>query len=377
MNIRHTKIKFLVILFSLPFASIYAQTGSEYNPITTAVPFLRVAADARTAAMGEASVATNPDVNSIFYNGGKTVFNDKKFGIGLNYTPMLTELDVKNLFQLSLSSFYKIDNNQAISFGIRNFSKGTFVSTDASGLELNSVRANDIAVEAGYSRRLSQRLGIGLTVRYIGSKLTDNTVDVNYKNANTVAADLAAYYRLSPVWSFGLAFTNLGGKMNYGGTPSYIPATVTIGTNYNEYIDNNNKISFALDFSKLLVPTPPDPSNAQKVADYANQSVVSSWFRSYGDAPGGGKEEIREVQVAIGAEYTYKDMFNVRAGYFSESKYKGDRNYVTVGAGLVYKAVGLNFAYLIPAGENTANSAYKNAFRLSLLTSFNNLMMSK
>jgi hypothetical protein len=377
MNIRYTKINFLVILLSLPLASIYAQTGSEYNPITTAVPFLRVAADARTAAMGEASVATNPDVNSIFYNGGKTVFNDKKFGIGLNYTPMLTELEVKNLFQLSLSSFYKIDTNQAISFGIRNFSKGTFVSTDASGVELNSVRANDIAVEAGYSRRLSQRLGIGLTVRYIGSKLTDNTVDANYKNASTVAADLAAYYRLSPVWSFGLALTNLGGKMNYGGTPSYIPATITIGTNYNEYIDANNKISFALDFSKLLVPTPPDPSNAQKVADYANQSVVSSWFRSYGDAPGGGKEEIREVQVAIGAEYTYKDMFNVRAGYFSESKYKGDRSYVTVGAGLVYKAVGLNFAYLIPAGENTANSAYKNAFRLSLLTSFNNLMMSK
>jgi Type IX secretion system protein PorV len=377
MNIRHTKINFLVILFSLPVISLYAQTSNENNPITTAVPFLRAAADARTAAMGEASVATNPDVNSIFYNGGKTVFNEKKYGIGLNYTPMLTELEVKNLFQLSLSGYYKLDTNQAISFGVRNFSKGTFLSVDATGQELNSVRANDIAVEAGYSRRLSERMGVGLTLRYIGSKLTDNTVDANYKNGSTVAADIAAFYRLNPVWNFGLALTNLGGKMKYGGISSFIPATITIGTNYNEYIDADNKLSLALDFSKLLVPTPPDPSNTQKVTDYEKQGVVSSWFKSFGDAPGGGKEELREVQVALGAEYSYKDMFNVRAGYFSESKYKGNRNYVTVGAGLVYKATGFNFAYLIPTGDNTVNNAFKNAFRLSLLFNFNNVMSSK
>ncbi len=374
MNMRHTKINFLVILFSLPLVSLYAQTSSDYNPITTAVPFLRLAADARTAAMGEASVATNPDVNSIFYNGGKTVFNEKVSGIGINYSPMLTALDVKNLYQLSVAGYYKLDANQAISLGVRSFSKGTFTSTDAQGQDIGTFRPNDIAVEAGYSRKLSEKFGLGLSVRYIGSKLADNNQQGTYKNGSTVAADLAAFYKLNPSWNFGLALTNLGGKINYGGISSYIPAAMAIGTSYNKTIDKDNKISFAIDLSKLLVPTPPDPTDATKVAAYENKGVVSSWFSSFGDAPGGGKEELREVQIALGTEYTYKEMFSVRAGYFSENKYKGDRNYVTVGAGLVYKVTGLNFAYLIPTGDNATNSALKNSFRLSLLFNFNNLM---
>ena len=374
MNLKLTRLIIPVLL--LVFAETSSAQSGKENPITTAVPFLRLATDARAAAMGDVGVATTPDANSMFYNGAKTVFNESKYGIGLTYTPWLSELDLKNINQISLGAFYKLSEKEAVSFGFRNFNQGTFSFTDANGTEVSTFKPSDLAIEAGYSRKLSTKSGIGLNIRYIHSKLANNSVNSDYKSGSAVAADISYFYT-KKAWNFGLALTNLGSKIKYGGEGSYIPANLALGASYNKEINSDNKISFAVDFNKLLVPTPPDPSNAQKVADYNSKGVVGSWFSSFGDAPGGGSEELKEVQLGLGAEYMYKELFSLRAGYFSENKLKGNRNYFTVGAGLHYKVAGLNFSYLVPTGNNTNDNALKNTFRLSLLFNVKNATASK
>jgi hypothetical protein len=375
MNLKLTKLTLPVFLLMMFTQISFAQSGKE-NPITTAVPFLRVASDARAAGMGDVAVATTPDANSIFYNGSKTVFNESKYGIGLTYTPWLSELDIKSIYQLSFAGFYKLSDKEAISFGLRNFSQGNFTFRDDLGQEVRTFKPRDLAIEAGYSRKLSQKVGLGLNIRYINSKLADKSVNGDYQTGNSVAADLSLFYTKKD-WNFGLALTNLGRKVDYGGEPAFIPANLAIGTAYNKKINDDNKISFGLDINKLLVPTPPDPNNAAKVADYNNKSVIGSWFSSFGDAPGGGSEEIKEFQLGLGAEYMYKELFSFRAGYFTENKLKGNRNYLTVGAGLEYKAAGINFSYLLPTGKNTNDNALKNTFRISLLFDCNKVTASK
>ena len=372
---KFTKIISPVLLLTLFIQTAFAQSGKE-NPITTAVPFLRLAADARTASMGDVGVATNPDANSMFYNGGKTVFNDAKYGVGLTYTPWLSELDIKNLYQISLSGFYKLSDKEAISFGVRNFSQGTFTLTDNSGQTIKTFKPTDLAIEAGYSRKLSKKMGIGLNVRYINSKLADKSINNNYKNGSAIAADISTFYT-NKNWNFGLVLSNLGSKIKYGGDPAYIPANLAIGAAYNKKINSDNKISFALDINKLLVPTPADGTNTQEVANYNNKGVVGSWFSSFGDAPNGGSEELKEIQLGLGAEYMYKELFSLRTGYFTENQLKGNRNYVAVGAGLQYKVAAINFSYLLPTGNNTNDNALKNTFRLSLLFDFTHTTKSK
>ena len=371
-----TKLILPVLLVMLFTKTSFAQSGKE-NPITTSVPFLRLAADARTGSMGDVGVATSPDANSIFYNGSKTVFNEDKYGIGLTYTPWLSELDVKSIYQLSFSSFYKLDDMQAISFGIRNFSQGKFTLTDNLGQEIKTIKANDLAIEAGYSRKLSQKLSLGIGLRYIHSKLADNSANSNYKNGSAVAGDISVFYKCKSGFNFGAALTNLGSKINYGGKPNYIPANLGLGVAYNKKINDENKITFALDINKLLVPTPPDANNTAKVEAYENKGVVGSWFSSFGDAPDGFSEEIKEYQLGFGTEYMYKELFSLRAGYFTENKLKGNRNYFTVGAGLKYNVAGINFSYLAPTGKNSNINALKNTIRISLLFDLNKATPSK
>ncbi len=375
MNLKFTKIIAPVLVLMLFVQTTFAQSGKE-NPITTAVPFLRLATDARTAGMGDVGVATTPDANSMFYNGAKTAFNENKYGIGLTYTPWLSELDLKNINQISLGAFYKLSDKEAISVGFRNFNQGNFTFTDATGTVVSTFKPRDMAIDAGYSRKLSNKSGIGLNVRYIHSKLANNSVNSDYKAGNAFAADISYFYT-KKAWNFGLALTNLGSKIKYGGESSYIPANLALGAAYNKKINSDNKLSFAFEFNKLLVPTPPDASDAEKVAAYNNKGVVGSWFSSFGDAPDGGSEELKEVQLGLGAEYMYKELFSLRAGYFTENKLKGNRNYLTVGAGLHYKVAGLNFSYLVPTGNNTNDNALKNTFRLSLLFNFLNATASK
>ena len=369
MNLTLTRQSLLILFLSVYAEATFAQTN-KYNPITTAVPYLRLAADPKAGAMGDMGVATAPDANSIFYNPGKTAFNQKQYGAAISYTPYLQDLDVKSIYLLSAAGFYKLDENQAISLGFRYFSQGDINVTDALGQDLKTYKPSDMSVEAGYSRKLSKVLAIGINARYIHSKLGDNSTYADIKSGNAFAVDLGGYYTGKKGFDFGLAFTNIGSKIGYTGDSKdkfFLPANISLGTSYKKKINADNGITFGLQIDKLLVPTPPDPNDATAVAKYNDKSVIGSLFSSYGDAPGGFKEELKEFQLGLGAEYAYKEKFMVRAGYFSENKDKGYRNYVTTGLGLIYKVAEINFSYLIATGAYSNSNGLKNTFRLGLV----------
>jgi hypothetical protein len=368
----------LLKLFSMALgAACMVQASAQIKPlrpITTAVPFLRVAPDARAGGMGDIGVATNPDAYSLFYNMGKVVFNEQKSGLGINYTPWLRELDLKDVYMMAASGFYKLDDEQAITAGLRYFSQGTVLLTDDVGNNLNTFKPNDLAIEAGYSRKLSNKTGLGVSLRYINSKITNGSAD--NKSGSSVAADIGFFSDQKNArgqgWNYGIAVTNLGAKIGYTNTADqkdYIPANLGIGIGYSAVFDDDNKISVGLDINKLMVPTPPDESDADAVAKYRTQSVASSWFKSFGDAPEGFSEELKEFQYGIGGEYTYNDRFTLRAGYFNENKLKGNRRYGTVGAGFMYKAASLNFSYLY-ADNSTGNDALNSTLRFSVVFNF-------
>lgn len=371
---------FIVILSSTTSQIAFAQIRPT-NVITTAVPFLRVAPDARAAGMGDIGLTTSPDANSQFYNMGKVAFNNSNNGLAFSYTPWLPELDRKSSYLLSGSYFHKLDDMQAVSVGLRYLSQGNFDLTDDLGNTTNSFKPTDLAIEAGYSRKLSKASGIGLSVRYIRSRLADESGDI--KAGSTVAADLGYFYTgiksSGSGWNFGFAFTNLGAKISYvknSDTKDFIPANLGVGTSYTKAVNADNKITFGLDINKLLVPT---PNNSDEVAmeNYRNKGVVGSWFSSYTDAPGGFREEVKELQIGLGAEYMYKQQFALRAGYFDEHETKGNRKYVTVGAGFRFNVAGLDFSYLVPTGTDVNNNPLRNTFRATLMFDLNKNNTSK
>jgi hypothetical protein len=368
--------------------SVKAQDNStKINVVTTAVPFLRISPDARSGAMGDAAIATNPDASSSFFNLGKVPFNSLKAGINLTYTPWLRQT-VNDVYLASLAGFYKIDENAALSGSLRYFSLGEIQFTNENGDITNNGRPREFGVDVGYSRKLSDKTGVGVGLKYINSNLASGASGgTNYKPGNAVAGDLGFYHnRQSDAgqgWAFGLALTNLGSKIAYtdnADQKDFIPANMGLGTSYTRVFNESNKISFGLDVNKLLVPTPPEfepnPSNDPVIADrntalvtkYRSKSVVSSWFSSFGDAPGGGSEELKEFQISVGAEYWYNNQFALRAGYFYEDKTKGNRRYFTTGVGVRYNVVGLNFSYLVSTGGTGNNqSPLANTLRFSLV----------
>ena len=367
----------LLKLFSVILGiSFYMHGQSQVvpvRPISTSVPFLRIAPDARAGGMGDIGVATNPDEYSLFYNMGKVVFNEKKSGIGINYTPFLRELGLRDVYMMAASGYYKLDDEQAITGGLRYYSHGNAQFTDEVGNNLNTFKPNDLAIEAGYSRKLSSKSGLGVSLRYINSKLTNASAD--YKTGSSVAADIGFFSTNKNAagqgWNYGIALTNLGAKIGYTNNAQqkdYLPANLGLGIGYTAVINADNKLSFGLDINKLMVPTPPDDNDANAVANYRTQSVASSWFKSFSDAPNGFSEELKEFQVGLGAEYTYDNQFTLRTGYFNESETKGNRKYFTLGAGIIYKAAKLNFSYLVP--NKTGSVALSNTVRISVIFNF-------
>lgn len=362
--------------------SLQAQTD-PINVVTTAVPFLRISPDARAGGMGDVGVATAPDANSPFWNLAKTSFAPNQFSVGLTYTPWLKDLGLNDVYLLALAGYYKLDDQQALAASVRYFSLGNITFTDASGTDFGEGRPREFGVDFGYTRKLSDNIGLGIALRYINSNLaagapsTGNT----YKPGSAVAGDISFFYTglndAGQGWNFGATLTNLGTKIGYTNDATqkdYIPANLSLGGAYTRVFDENNKIQFALDIHKLLVPTPPDfaslpddDAREQAAADYRNKSVVSSWFSSFGDAPGGFKEELREFQFAVGAEYSYNDQFMARAGYFFEDKTKGNRKYFTVGLGIKYNVFGLNFSYLVPSGSGVNRNPLSNTLRFGLI----------
>ncbi|MBS1496079.1 MAG: type IX secretion system outer membrane channel protein PorV [Bacteroidetes bacterium] len=369
------KLTALVMLLGTGAATTAQTSGNvQLNTVTTAVPFLRISPDARSAGMGDAGIATAPDAYSGFWNIAKTPFSAKTSSIGVTYTPWLSDLNLKDVFLASAAGYYKPDENSAISLGLRYFSLGDIQFTDANSNNIGSKRPREYAIDLGYSRKLSSKDGLGIAVRYISSDLASGAINgVTYKKGTTVAGDLHYFHNGlkedGSGLSWGITLSNLGGKISYTDNATqkdYIPANLGAGIAYTKAFDADNKLTFAFDLNKLLVPTPGDTS-AASLAAYRSQGVVKSWINSFSDAPRGGSEEIKEITGSIGAEYWYKEQFSFRAGYFYENPDKGNRQYFTVGAGLKYNTFGLNFAYLVPSGTGVNRNPLSNTLRFSLI----------
>lgn len=348
------------------------------NVVTTAVPFLRISPDARAAGMGDLAIATSPDANSSFWNLAKVPFNINQGGISASYTPWLKDI-LNDVYLAAVAGYYKFDEQQALSASLRYFSLGNIQFTDNLGNDLNTFRPREFGIDVGYSRRLSDKAGIGVGLKYIYSNLAEGpAAGNNYKAASAVAGDLAFYYtgqnEQGQGWAFGAVMSNLGSKISYtdnADQKDYIPANLGLGTTYTRVFNSANKLTFGLDLNKLLVPTPPaDPASPQALADYRSKSVIGSWFSSFGDAPGGFSEEVKEFQASLGAEYMYNNQFALRAGYFHEDKTKGNRRYFTMGVGIRYQSFGLDFSYLLPSGSGVDRNPLSNTLRFSLHFNF-------
>ena len=368
------KLSAVLIMGLAGVATVRAQ--DSINVVTTAVPFLRISPDARAGGMGDLALATSPDASSSFFNLGKVAFNTIPGGLNLTYTPWLKKL-VNDVYLASVAGYYKIDDIQAISGSLRYFSLGNIQFTDQYGQLQGEGRPREFGVDLGYSRKLTDKTGLGLGLKYINSNLAAGAQSPNgtYKAGHAVAADLGLYHNrqndVGQGWAFGVALTNLGSKISYtdnADQKDFIPANLGLGTTYTHVLDESNKIAFGLDLNKLLVPTPPRLSNTQDLEEYRNKGVMSSWVSSFGDAPGGFEEEVKEFQISTGAEYWYNNQFALRAGYFYEDRTKGNRRFFTTGVGIKYNVFGLNFSYLIPSGGTGSNqNPLSNTLRFSLV----------
>jgi hypothetical protein len=362
------------ILFSL---SMSAQIGSgqldgRTNTINTAVPFLRISPDARAGAMGDAGVATSPDANSMYWNLSKVAFAKSRSNISVTYTPWLKEL-VNDVFLANLSGYYQLDEMQTISASLRYFSLGTINFTDITGMPTYDYRPREFAFDAGYARKLSDNFSVALAGRYIYSNLASGDINGRViKPGTAFATDLSFFYTKDyeksdnsvNTWNVGLALTNIGTKISYTESATnkdFLPTNFGLGTSYAFGLDETNKLTLALDLNKLMVPTP-DSTGA-----YRQKSTISGIFSSFGDAPGGFGEELKEFTVSMGGEYAFRDQFFVRAGYFYENKDKGNRKYATAGLGVKYNMFGLNFSYLVPSGNGIQRNPLSNTLRFSLV----------
>jgi hypothetical protein len=378
-----TNLKFIVggllaILISAP--STFAQGidttsagGKIVNTVSTAVPFLRIAPDARSGAMGDLGIAISPDPNGWYWNPAKMAFVEDETSFSVTYTPWLQEL-VDDIYLASLSGYKKLDDIQTIGGSLRYFSLGSIQFTDASGNFLKDYKPNEFAIDFGYSRKLSDVFSAGLMLRYIYSNLAKGMElnGVPIKAGQSVAADIAFYYSnevelgsTDGNLSLGLNISNIGAKITYTDDASnkdYIPTNMGLGSALMLEIDEHNQVTFGLDVNKLLVPTP------VASGEHKNQSVPSAIFGSFSDAPGGASEELNELMYSAGVEYWYDQQFAVRAGYFNEHSTKGNRKFVTVGLGVKYKVFGLNFSYLVPTTNQ--RNPLDNTLRFSLLFDF-------
>jgi hypothetical protein len=384
MNLTAFRLAAVLTLLTTAGVTVANAQDRTINVVTTAVPFLRISPDARAGGMGDLALATDPDASSSFFNIGKVPFNTSKAGINATYTPWLKKV-VNDVYLASLAGYYKLDDNQAVSASLRYFSLGQISFTDAFGNPQGQGSPKEFGVDLGYSRKLSDGTGLGIGLKFINSNLAGNfsSGSTAYKPASTVAGDIGLYHtrknEAGQGWAFGVALTNLGGKIAYTDNAEqkdFIPANLGFGTTYTRVFDESNKISFGVDLNKLLVPTPPTASgnssiDSMNLSKYRNKSVVSSWFSSFGDAPGGFGEEIKEFQASLGAEYWYNNQFALRAGYFFEDKTKGSRQYFTTGVGIKYNIFNLNFSYLIPSGGTaTTQNPLSNTLRFSLVFDF-------
>jgi hypothetical protein len=352
-------------------------TGSDdgNKVIQTPVPFLNIAPDSRSGAMGDAGVATEPDINSQHWNPAKYPFIEQDMGFSISYSPWLRKL-ASDINLAYLGFFKKIDDKQVVSASLRYFSLGQIMFTDQGGNFQKNYTPNEFAIDAAYSRLLTDYFSSAIAFRFIRSDLSGGSYMANVSQASAgiaFAADIASYYRRpivvngrNSVLSFGLNISNLGTKISYSkdGYKDFIPTNLKLGGALKTELDQYNSFAVALDLNKLLVPS----SMHNALDTIPDVSVMQGVFKSFSDAPGGSKEEFDEIMYSLGAEYWYRNQFAVRGGYYYEDVTKGNRKYFTLGFGLKMNVFNMDFSYLIPsAGQN---NPLANTMRFTLAFNF-------
>lgn len=361
----------LTLLLAVVSAGVFAQDKMDmFNPVNTSVTSQTIAPDARAAGMGDVGAATDPDVNSQYWNPAKYPFCISRAGVALNYTPWLRQL-VSDMDLAYLSGYYRIGDYSAVSASLRYFSLGEVMTNYDSTTGLSdgmTINPYEMSFDVAYSLMLSEKFSIAAAVRWIYSDLTYNYTD-DTSPGSAFAADIACYYNnyinigaRECQLGIGLNISNIGSKITFGGSEDseFIPTNMRLGVALMVPIDEYNRFTIAADANKLLVPTYPKLEDGESSEEYDQRvqkeyydvSSISGIFKSFGDAPGGFKEELQEVNWSVGAEYIYNDKFTLRAGYHHESENKGNRKYFTVGAGFRMSAFSLDCGYVIATAKS-------------------------
>lgn len=369
------KLSFVIILTFFGIIKGYAQ--EDYNPITTAAPFLLIAPDARGGGLADMGVATSPDATSQHYNAAKYAFSPSQWQIGINYTPWLRNL-TNDVSLTSLFVANRLNERSAWGASLTYFSLGSIDLTDDTGISLGSENPNEFAFDASYALKLNENFSMSVALRYIHSDLSLKIENSSIQTINSFAVDIGGYYQseeqnygdFNGKWRGGFNISNIGPKveMVLGGTESFIPTNLKLGAGFDFILDDVNTITTNIEINKLLVPTPPqrDSETGEIIAGKDDDvGFVQGMFQSFYDAPRGFQEELEEVMWGLSAEYMYNKVFSVRAGYFHESENKGNRQFFTMGAGFKFRSTTLDMSYLI--NTSNVNHPLESTLRFSLL----------
>lgn len=379
--------KITASLLILASGFTFAQNKDEVNnPIMTGAPFLRISPDARAGGLGDQGVATSADNYSQFWNAAKYSFAPDYSGVAFSYTPYMGSL-VNDVFLLNATyyTFLGQDERSTLGASIYYFNMGEIELNQLQGTDIVSMgkaKPNEFSIDLSYGLRLTDNYSMAVTGRFIRSDLFNGVSDGTVQPANTFAVDLAGYYQSETMDTNnfegklrgGFQISNIGPKLDYSNSEdnaSYLPTTLRLGVGYDFKFDDYNKVGITTEFSKLLVPTPQyeyDEEGNITNSYIPNKGVMEGIFSSFGDAPGGGSEELKEITYSVGAEYSYNDALFIRAGYFHESPMKGDRQHLTLGLGLKYNSFAFNASYLIPMSDT--NNALENTLRFGIAWNF-------
>ena len=378
-------------IFYLSCILTFSIGNAQQRVITTSTPFLMVAADARSAGMADIGIATSSDVFSQQWNPAKFAFATSEQGFSISYTPYLTDL-VNDISLGQISYFNKINDRSAWASSLRFFGLGNIELRNDPNEQANVVSPNELALDGSYSLQISKTFSMAVAGRYIRSNLKFPTQNTDASSASSFAVDVAGFYQseekaythFNGIWRAGFNIQNLGPKINYDNvadknTGYFLPANLKIGTGFEFIFDEDNKLTTNIELNKLLVPTPQNADingdgtissleNEQTKNNYIRTGWVAGIFKSFGDAPNGFSEELKEVTYALGTEYVYKDSFAVRTGYFHESPDKGARSYFSMGAGFKYTSTKIDVSYLFSTSK--IKNPLENTLRFSLTFNF-------
>ena len=372
--------KVFYITISLVLIMTIKLKAQNTNALTTATPFLLITPDARSGAMGDMGVATSPDAYSMHYNAAKSAFSESQFTAAVNYTPWLRNL-TNDVFLGNVVFSNKLNEFSAWSASLTYFSLGSIDLTDELGFANGTIKPNDMAIDGSYALKLSDGLAMAVTLRYIRSDMSlklENHDDL--ETINTFAADLGWYYQSEETnygdfngrWRGGLSLSNLGPKVQLyaGGQKSFIPTNMRLGAGFDFILDDTSVVKASLESTKLLVPTPPITDNSNNILEGKDNNVdfFSGMIQSFGDAPGGFSEEMKEFTWSAGAEYVFDETFAFRLGYFNESDIKGARKFFTLGAGFKFKSSNIDVSYLLNSSD--INNPLENTLRFSISFDF-------